>query len=93
MQMGAMAEAGLSECARDGTCGPSTSAVLLFVVLFLVGLLTICASIAFSMIASASVLNAESPVPSRWMWLLAIWMIPLIGAAGWWLYLRHVKFT
>ncbi|PVY26888.1 hypothetical protein C7458_1133 [Williamsia muralis] len=28
-----------------------------------------------------------------WLWLLAIWMVPLIGAAGWWLYLRYVKLT
>ena len=92
MQMGALAEAGLSECTRDdGTCGPSTSSVLLLVVLFLVGLLAFCAYIAFSVIASASVLKTESPVPSRWLWLLVIWMVPVIGVAGWWLYLRHVN--
>lgn len=83
MRMGALAESGLSECTHDGTCGPSGSAILIFVALFLVGLLSLCAWVAFALIATASVLNAEPPVARRWLWLLLAWLVPFIVAGAW----------
>lgn len=87
--MGALAEAGLSECVNAGMCGPSTTSV----VLFLVGLLAICAWVGSSMVATASVINTHPPVPRRWLWLVVAWTVPLIGAGAWWLHLRRVRFT
>ena len=89
MQVGALAESGLSECANAGTCGPSTSSM----VVVLVGFLALCAWVASSMVATASIVNTHPSMPRRLLWLLATWVVPLIGAGAWWLYLRRVKFT
>lgn len=89
MQVGALAESGLSECANAGTCGPSTSSMIVV----LVGFLALCAWAATSMVATASIVNTHPSLPRRPLWLLATWVVPLIGASAWWLYLRRVKFT
>jgi hypothetical protein len=62
-------------------------------IVVLVGFLALCAWVATSMVTTASIVNKQPSMPRRPLWLLAAWVVPLIGAGVWWLYLRGVKIT
>jgi hypothetical protein len=66
-----------------------TAALLVVCVVFV----PVSAWVAAAMVSTASILNGPPAVARSWLWLLLVWMIPLIGAGAWWLYLRSVKFT
>lgn len=86
-----LAEAGLSECTHAGICGgPSAASVTLI----LVGFLALSASVAASMVATYSILNAPDPASRpRLTWIFVVWVVPLIGAGLLWLHTWSVKRT
>lgn len=75
-----LAEAGLSECSRAGTecpgfgVGPLEIAV---VGILAIALLMVPAS------ATVSILSWKPPARERMSWLVAVWVIPVVGGVLW----------
>ena len=85
--MSAFAEAGLSECARANMdCMPGFGT---FLVLFLLTLFTIGMAFAISMSATLSIVLARPGVLRGALWFVAVWTVPLLGAAAWFLFERR----
>ncbi len=83
-----LAESGLSECTHAGLCGGPSAIDVAFVLL---AVLASTAWVAASMVATANVLNAPEIVARpRPLWLLVVWVTPLLGAGLWWFHQRPV---
>ncbi len=81
-----LAESGLSECANAGLCGGPSATYMAFVLL---AFLAVTVWVAASLVATANVLNAPKVVARpRPLWLLVVWVTPLLGAGLWWLHQR-----
>lgn len=84
MTVAVLAEAGLSECARDTACSADfdRSVYELLVKLALLGVIVTW----FAISVAATVHIAYSPtVGARSAgWISAVWLLPFVGAVAWW---------
>lgn len=78
-----VAEAGLSECARYDVCGPGLG---IWMAMWAAAWLLIPVWIAVSFYATADVLFAKVGLAHTVLWLLAVWILPILGAIAWFRY-------
>ncbi|MFE7417243.1 hypothetical protein [Rhodococcus sp. NPDC057529] len=85
--MSALAESGLSECGRTNmNCMPGFG---IFLFLFLLALVTIGMSFTISMSATLAIVLARPRVLHGALWFIAVWIVPFLGAAAWFICERH----
>lgn len=79
-----VAEAGLRECARYGVCGPELG---IWMVMWAAAWVLIPAWLAVSFYATAGVLFAKIGLAHTVLWLLAVWILPILGVIAWFRYM------
>lgn len=78
-----VAEAGISECANvDGVeCMPGFGG---FLAAIAVGVIAVVLWLSLAAAVTGPITTARNlPQRSRTVWLLAVWLLPIIGAAAW----------
>lgn len=84
-----LAEAGLSECVRAGTCPEFGRGLATILVQWsLIGALVLVWLIG-AQVATAGVCDAEIGVARTVAWVLVVWLLPLIGLMAWFLWSRR----
>lgn len=80
------AESGLSECARaDTDCMPGFGIFLLVAGLIILGAI---AHVVLASLASAQVVGSRPGIVNGFPWGVVIWIVPLAGPIGWFVYVR-----
>lgn len=75
-----VAEAGLSECVREGACDPNFGQVLAMVG---AAWLLVAVWLGVSVYATADILTSKVGLAHIVLWLLVVWMLPIVGAITW----------
>ena len=78
-----LAEAGLSECARAGMDCPGFGIGPVEIVI--VGILAI-AWLMMAASATVAILSSKLPARERMLWLVAVWVIPVVGGVMWFIH-------
>lgn len=80
MDTNVIAEAGLSECVREKACDPNFGQV--FAMLGTAWLL-VAVWLGVSFYATVGILTSKAGLVHTVLWLLAVWILPLLGAIAW----------
>lgn len=76
-----LAEAGLSECARDAGCSADLNREVLLILLQGMGLLFLVIWTPILLVFTVRLLHTTTR--HRLPWLLALWALPVVGAVLW----------
>lgn len=74
------AEAGLSECARYDVCDPDFGP---WMAVWIAGLVLAMLWLAVTFAATVDILTAPIGARRTLLWLVLVWILPLVGAVAW----------